>query len=85
MRIDRVQSFLFTLFLFCFSLLIPLLNANVAVSQVSGRELATEARSLYHDREYRGAVGLWQEAAKTFAQQQDPYFWSVFVLVGSWL
>ena len=72
MKTHRLRSLLLTLLLFCFSLAIPLIGAEVAVSQASGMELVTEARSLYTNKDYRGAVALWQEAAQTFARQEDP-------------
>ncbi|MDJ0534570.1 MAG: CHAT domain-containing protein [Xenococcaceae cyanobacterium MO_207.B15] len=71
MRTHRLKSFLLILLLFCFSLAIPLVRAEVAFSQASGMELATEARSLYNSKDYQSAVIVWQKAAKTFAQQQD--------------
>ncbi len=71
MRTHRLKSLLLTLLLFCFSLAIPLVRAEVAISQASGMELATKARSLYNSKDYQSAVTVWQKAANTFAQQQD--------------
>ncbi len=72
MRIHRLKSLFLILLLFCFSLAIPLISADIAFSQASGMELATEARSLYTSKDYQGAVTVWQKAANTFAQQKDP-------------
>ena len=72
MRNLRLKSLLLALLLFCFSLAIPLINAEIAVSQTSGMELATKARSLYLNQDYQGAISLWQKAANTFSQQKDP-------------
>ncbi len=72
MRTNRVKSLLLSLLLFCFSLAIPLMSAKVTFSQTSGMALATEARSLYTNKDYQRAVTVWQEAAKIFEQQQDP-------------
>ena len=72
MKTHRLRSLFLTLLLFCFSMAIPLIGAKVAVSQVSGMEIATEARSLYTNKDYRSAVTLWQKAAKTFDRQEDP-------------
>lgn len=67
----RVRSCFLTLLLFCFSLAIPFIKAEVTLSQASGMALVTEARSLYTSKDYQDAVTLWQEAAQTFAQQED--------------
>ena len=72
MRNNRVKSLFLALLLFCFSLTIPLVSAEVAISQATGMELAGKARSLYTSKDYQGAVAVWQKAAKTFAQQEDP-------------
>ena len=72
MRKHRLQSLLLALLLFCFSLAIPLVRTEVAFSQASGMELATEARSLYINKDYQQAVTVWQNAANTFAQQEEP-------------
>ena len=60
------------LLLFCFSLAIPIVRAEVPLSQNSGMTLVQEARSLYTSKDYQAAVILWQKAAQNFAQQEDP-------------
>ncbi|MDJ0687198.1 MAG: CHAT domain-containing protein [Xenococcaceae cyanobacterium MO_188.B32] len=72
MKTHRLKSLVLTLLLFCFSLAIPLVRAEIAISQASGMELAKEARSLYTSKDYQSAVRVWQNAATIFARQEDP-------------